>query len=560
MTMVRDNVERRCTVADLEVRVAEGGKRPRLEGYAVRYGSTSEDLGFREIIEPGAFSKHLRTDPDVRALIEHDASKIIGRTTSRTLQVIEDDGGVRVSIDPPNNQTGNDLIESVRRGDLSAMSFGFRALNDRWETRDGEPFRTIVEGALYDVSVTAFPSYPDTTIAVRSLDRWRKENAMPEVTLPVETPEVNVPTPQTPEINVPAPAPPEVTLPTPERRSVPAQPANTPKSARDPMEWRDYRTGQEVRVLRPDQKFADYHKGSEPLSLGRAIRAMITGTWEGAEAEQRALSTTANPTAGILVPNPLAARVIDLARARSVLTRAGAQTVAMTSGTLTIARVSSDATMEVKAENTSFTGYDVEFDAVELVAYTIGTVVKMSRELAADAPNAVSIIEDKVARALAAKIDLYGLTGTGSQQPLGLTNFGSTNTEAVGGSVDYDNILNGIKACEVDNHTPNAYIASPTNANVLAQLKVNAEANHYAEPPAAVRNLSALITSAMPDATMALGDFSQFIIGLRQSPLIEVTTEGGDAFEKHQVFVKVTWRGCFNTTHRDAFCLLTGIS
>ena len=187
----------------------------------------------------------------------------------------------------------------------------------------------------------------------------------------------------------------------------------------------------------------------------------------------------------------------------------------------------------------------------------------MSRELAADAPNAVAIIEDKLARALAAKLEWYGLRGTGSQMPLGLINFADMNAEAVGGSVDYDNLLNALSANEVDNHTSNAYVGSPANFNVLRQLKSGDGTNSaalYLEPPTVIRNLTAYSTSAMPDTTMALGDFSQFLIGLRQAASIEVSTEAGSAFEEHAVYVKVTWRGCFNTEHRNAFCLLTGIS
>lgn len=181
-------LERRyVTAATLEVRRSNG--KTRLEGYAVRYESLSEDMGFRERIERGAFSKHLRSDPDVRALVEHDPARIVGRTTSGTLQLIEDDSGVKASIDPPESQIGNDLVESVRRGDLSGMSFGFRALNDSWGIVDGESVRTIHEAELFDVSITAFPSYPDTTVAVRSLDRWRKESqSMSEVTTQLETP------------------------------------------------------------------------------------------------------------------------------------------------------------------------------------------------------------------------------------------------------------------------------------------------------------------------------------------------------------------------------------
>ena len=67
--------------------------------------------------------------------------------------------------------------------------------------------------------------------------------------------------------------------------------------------------------------FVGRKNGKSPLA------AMIIGDWSDAPAEHRALSTTANPTAGILVPNPLAASVIDLARWRrlrlAILSRDG---------------------------------------------------------------------------------------------------------------------------------------------------------------------------------------------------------------------------------------------
>jgi len=540
-------VERRCVdVSNLELRIHKN--KTTLEGYAIRYDSLSEDLGFRERIATGAFSKNLRSDPDVRALVEHSPEKIIGRTRAGTLQLIEDERGVRVSIDPPDTQVGRDVVESVKRGDLSAMSFGFRAVNDSWENVDGEAVRTIHEGELFDVSIVSFPAYPDTSIAARSMDAWRKESK--------QMAEVKAPTTETDVSKVEN----EIDTTPTERRSVPAEPVQTETREvfHNPSEWRDCKTGRTVRVLKPGDTFESENRSNE-LSIGRAIRAMIVGDWSDALAEQRALSTTANPTAGILIPNPLAARVIDKARAASRLVQAGASTVAMDASTLTIARVSTDPTIEMHAENTAFTGSDVSFDAISMTAFTLGTVVKMSRELAADAPNSVALIEDTLARALATKIDFYGLQGTGSQQPLGLVNFTGTNTDAVGGSVDYNNILTGIMECEIDNHTPNAYLMSPTNADVLRKLLINAEANHYAAAPAAVQALRGFSTNNMPNGTMVVGDFSQFIIGLRQSPVIEVSTDAGGAFEEHAVYIKVTWRGAFNAEHMDAFTLLTGI-
>lgn len=567
------DIERRF-VGDLEIR-AENGKRT-LTGLAIPYGKRSEGMDFREVIAPGAFAANLRSDPDVRALVEHDRGRIIGRTKSGTLRLVEGQDGVRVTISPPNNSLGKDIIESVSRGDLAGMSVGFRTIRDSWSTMDGEPLRTVEQGELFDVSLTAFPVYPDTSIALRSLDRWRNEKGTPmPKTKPREHAEESVQSENQDETRSQESTTEDTSTeetrseartekPKPERRTVPAQPAQTHTPAATkvdgPEEWRSVTDGREVRVLRPDQHFADLYRGNEPLSLGRAVRALVVGDWSGAEAEHRALSTVANPTAGILVPNPLLATVIDKARAMAVLTRAGARTVDMTASTLKIARVASDATAEVKAENAAFTGSDVEFDGVELTAYLIGLLVKMSRELAADAPNAVQLIEDTIARKLAERIDYYGLQGSGSAQPLGLLNFSGVNTKAVGGAVDYDDVLDGIKECLVDNHEPNAWVLSPTRKNGLAQLKVNSEANHYATAPADVAALTRLVTTNMPDDTIALGDFRRFLIGLRQGPMLEVTTEGGSAFENHQVYIKLTWRGCFNAEHRDAFCTLTGIT
>lgn len=535
-------LERRFTVG-LECRRHNG--KPRLEGLAIPYESLSEDIGFRETIASGAFSKHLRSNPDVRAYVEHDAREIIGRTQSGTLRLEEKRDGVHVSIDPPDSQRGNDLVESVRRGDLTAMSFGFRVLNDDWSTRDGESHRRVTEAELLETSVVSMPSYPETRIALRSLDRWQKASEKMETKLEVIE---ETPAEETEQA---------------EQRSVPAEPiqgtATAAKPTANPLEWRDQRTGQEIRVLGKDDRFADFHRNEEPLSLGRAVRAMICGDWSGAEAEQRAMSTSANPSAGFLVPNPLAANVIDLARSLSILVRAGAQTVAMDASTLDIARVATDPTMEVKAENVAFTERDVVFDRVTLTAYLIGVEVVMSRELAADAPNSTSVIEQTIAAKLAERIDFYGLQGDGNAQPTGILNMAGVNTTSVG-TLSYTDLLTGLRECEVNNYSPNAVVLSPTSWDALRKLLINSEANHYAVAPPAVASLTHFSTKNMTDTDGIVGDFSKLIIGLRQSPLIELTADGGNnAFGKHQVRIKITWRGDFVAANPAAFTVLNSI-
>lgn len=169
------DVERRhYTCEGIEVRNDED-QPPRLIGYAAMFGEMSEDLGgFRERIAPGAFSKAL--GGDVRALFNHDSNLILGRTKAKTLTIAEDQRGLRIEITPPDTQVARDLMESVSRGDVDQMSFGFRTIKDDWEEVDGELVRTLVEVRLLDVSPVVFPAYPQTEIALRSMDAWKSEN------------------------------------------------------------------------------------------------------------------------------------------------------------------------------------------------------------------------------------------------------------------------------------------------------------------------------------------------------------------------------------------------
>lgn len=143
-----------------------------IHGYAAVFNSMSEDLGgFREIIAPGAFSDTL--DADVRALWNHDANHVLGRTKSGTLRLYEDQRGLRVEIDAP--EAAGWILDSMRRGDVDQMSFGFRTRDDQWEMKDGYPLRTLRKVDLFDVSVVTFPAYPETDAAVRSLEEYRQE-------------------------------------------------------------------------------------------------------------------------------------------------------------------------------------------------------------------------------------------------------------------------------------------------------------------------------------------------------------------------------------------------
>jgi HK97 family phage prohead protease len=164
------SIEKRTIKRPLDLRAAKNGRT--IGGYAAVFNSEADIGGyFREKIAPGAFSDAVKAD--VRALIDHDSGRVIGRTTAGTLRMVEDDTGLSVEIDLPDTSDGRDLATLIERGDISGMSFGFMVTKQSWDETGDTPLRTIEAVDLFEVSVVAFPAYDDTSIAMRSLEAAR---------------------------------------------------------------------------------------------------------------------------------------------------------------------------------------------------------------------------------------------------------------------------------------------------------------------------------------------------------------------------------------------------
>lgn len=146
----------------------------RLMGYASVYGPLSEDLGgFRERIAPQAFTRTLEdSKADVRALVNHDSSLVLGRRSAGTLKLSTDKNGLGVEIYPPDTSYAKDLRMLIERGDVNQMSFGFIVRADEWTIEETVRVRTVTDVELIEVSVVTIPAYPDTTVAIRSRDQW----------------------------------------------------------------------------------------------------------------------------------------------------------------------------------------------------------------------------------------------------------------------------------------------------------------------------------------------------------------------------------------------------
>lgn len=173
---MKENLERRnYGTGELKIEQRNESQVNTIIGHAAVFNSLSEDLGgFVEQISEGAFDNVL-TD-DVRALFNHNQNFVLGRTVSNTLRLSVDEQGLRYEIDIPNTSVGNDLLESISRGDISQSSFGFIVGEDEWEKTENGNLRTITKvERLYDVSPVTYPAYPETNAAVRSMENWTKE-------------------------------------------------------------------------------------------------------------------------------------------------------------------------------------------------------------------------------------------------------------------------------------------------------------------------------------------------------------------------------------------------
>lgn len=152
----------------------------KLVGYAAVFDQETDIGGyFREVVKRGAFAEAISRD-DIHALFNHDYAHVIGRKKAGTLEIAEDDHGLRVAITPPDTQTARDLVANIRAGNIDQMSFAFSMEGGKqtWDETGETPLRVIERvGELFEVSVVPRGAYPTTEIGLRALDQHRKANA-----------------------------------------------------------------------------------------------------------------------------------------------------------------------------------------------------------------------------------------------------------------------------------------------------------------------------------------------------------------------------------------------
>lgn len=147
-----------------------------LQGHAAVFDQMAEMPNHWEAIGRHAFDAVLEAEPDVRALVNHDPSQLLGRTPN-TLRLDVDREGLAFEVDLPDTRAAADLRALMARGDITGASFAFIPGEIKHSrASDGYELRTHTSIAqLLDVSVVTYPAYAGAGAQLRSVTYWRSQ-------------------------------------------------------------------------------------------------------------------------------------------------------------------------------------------------------------------------------------------------------------------------------------------------------------------------------------------------------------------------------------------------
>lgn len=176
---MEDRTEIRNTT--FQVTANEEDEKRTVEGYALLFGVSSDNLGFEEVIERGALDGVLGKS-DVFALLNHDRTKGIlarAKNGSGSLSLEVDTKGLKYRFEAPKTALGNELLENLRRGEIDQSSFAFTVADggEKWERqKNGVWKRTISKfERIYDVSPVYNAAYSKTSVYMRGKEEAEKE-------------------------------------------------------------------------------------------------------------------------------------------------------------------------------------------------------------------------------------------------------------------------------------------------------------------------------------------------------------------------------------------------
>jgi HK97 family phage major capsid protein len=241
------------------------------------------------------------------------------------------------------------------------------------------------------------------------------------------------------------------------------------------------------------------NKESQDYSIVRAIKAMTTGNWSGAELEKEASDEISRKTGkaprGIFIPsdirwqrdlisgasadggalvatNLLAGSFIEALRAKMVVKQAGALVLSGLVGDVAIPAQNAVNSASWVAENAAVTEVNPTYRQVTMAPKTLGTFTDISRHLMHQSTPAIeTIVRNDIIRTLANEVDKKAIQGDGtSNTPTGILNTSGIGSVAMGTNGDqgtWAKVVETWKEVATDNADVGAlaFLTSPTQVS-----------------------------------------------------------------------------------------------
>lgn len=149
-------------------------------GYVNEVGSLSQPMKgrykkvFREKIEKGAFTRAIErakvNGKPIKLLFAHEQRNLLASTKNGSLELEEDDIGLKFRANLIDTSLGKDVHKFVKSGLISNMSFGFSNAKDTWSVENGVQIRTLKDFDISEISILDNPAYLASSVSARGID------------------------------------------------------------------------------------------------------------------------------------------------------------------------------------------------------------------------------------------------------------------------------------------------------------------------------------------------------------------------------------------------------
>ena len=504
-----------------------------IEGYGSVFNKRSLDLGgFTEIIATGAFDGVIENS-DVKAYLDHNPERGMlarSRNGEGSLTLSVDEEGLKYAFDAPHTALGDEVIEGLVRGDYSQSSFAFTVAEEVWsKEEDGSYLRTITKiNRLYDVSIVADPAYPDTSVAMRSLDAFKENEVRQEEVKTEETPVEEVPVEETKVEETPVEENQVDETPVEE---VPVEEENTPEVQEEQTpEPKDERNNT---IIKKNMKNFSLIKAINDVICNRNINEDALSVIEMGAMEMRksglsysgqiqlpveersdpaptdgAIVATVETQGQEIVPTDKL-NILEPLRGESILSKCGATFLTGLVGNISIPAYSGS-TAGWKGEMVDAEDGKGSFSTVELSPKRLTAYIDISKQfLVQDSVGAEAMLRRDIVNAIIAKLEqtVFGEEAGSNDKPAGLL----YNAEA--GNPSY------AEACEdeasiTDFRGEKVYVMSPSAKAAFKQTTISGEKSdlRLLMQDGEVNGYRVVSSSNVADGGYLYGDFGELVV------------------------------------------------